>query len=70
MRQRSGGRRHFMGGTRTMSTDAIELMLELGRRVGVRGVPATVIGDQLVPGALPLEEMVRHIDRALAAKNK
>jgi len=53
-----------------MSTDAIELMLELGRRVGVRGVPATVIGDQLVPGALPLEEMVRHIDRALAAKNK
>jgi hypothetical protein len=31
-------------------------------------VPATVIGDELVPGALPLEEMVRHIDRALAKK--
>ena len=44
--------------------------IELGKRVGVRGVPATVIGDELVPGALPLEEMVRHIDRALAAKNK
>jgi RNA polymerase sigma factor (sigma-70 family) len=44
--------------------------LELGKRVGVRGVPATVIGDELVPGALPLEEMVRHIDRALAAKKK
>lgn len=44
--------------------------IELGKRVGVRGVPATVVGDELVPGALPLEEMVRHIDRALAAKNK
>lgn len=44
--------------------------LELGKRVGVRGVPATVIGDELVPGALPLEELVRHIDRALAAKRK
>ena len=44
--------------------------IELGKRVGVRGVPATVIGDELVPGALPLEEMVRHIDRALAAKTK
>jgi RNA polymerase sigma factor (sigma-70 family) len=44
--------------------------LELGKRVGVRGVPSTVIGDELVPGALPLEEMVRHVDRALAAKNK
>ncbi|MGZ3443059.1 MAG: DsbA family protein, partial [Polyangia bacterium] len=44
--------------------------IELGKRVGVRGVPATVIGGELVPGALPLEEMVRHIDRALAAKNK
>jgi protein-disulfide isomerase len=43
--------------------------IELGQRVGVRGVPATVIGDELVPGALPLEEMVRHIDRALAAKH-
>jgi protein-disulfide isomerase len=42
--------------------------MELGKRVGVRGVPATVIGDELVPGALPLEEMVRHIDKALAAK--
>jgi RNA polymerase sigma factor (sigma-70 family) len=44
--------------------------IELGKRVGVRGVPATVIGDELVPGALPLEELVRHIDRALAAKNE
>jgi RNA polymerase sigma factor (sigma-70 family) len=44
--------------------------IALGKRVGVRGVPATVIGNELVPGALPLEEMVRHIDRALAAKNK
>jgi protein-disulfide isomerase len=42
--------------------------LELGRRLGVRGVPATVIGDELVPGAQPLEELVRRIDRALAAK--
>jgi RNA polymerase sigma factor (sigma-70 family) len=44
--------------------------IELGKRVGVRGVPATVIGDELVPGALPVEELVRHIDRALAARNK
>ena len=44
--------------------------IELGNRVGVRGVPATVIGDELVPGALPLEELVRHVERALAARSK
>lgn len=44
--------------------------LALGKRVGVRGVPATVIGDELVPGALPLEERARHVDRALAGQTK
>ena len=44
--------------------------IELGKRAGVRGVPATVIGDELVPGARPLEEMVRHVERALAAQSK
>ena len=44
--------------------------LALGKRVGVRGAPSTVIGDELVPGAQPIEELVRHIDRALAAKAK
>lgn len=44
--------------------------IELGNRVGVRGVPSTVIGDELIPGAQPIEELVRHIDRALVAKHK
>ena len=44
--------------------------IDTAKRLGIRGVPATVIGDQIVPGALPLEEMVRHIDRALAARTR
>jgi predicted DsbA family dithiol-disulfide isomerase len=44
--------------------------IDAAKRLGIRGVPATVIGDEIVPGALPLEEMVRHIDRALATRTK
>ncbi len=34
---------------------------ELAREVGVRGTPAIVIGDELVPGAAPLEVIETHI---------
>jgi protein-disulfide isomerase len=44
--------------------------IEAGKRLGVRGVPAMVIGDDVVTGSMPVEELARHIDRALAARAK
>jgi protein-disulfide isomerase len=44
--------------------------LEAGQRLGVKGVPAMAIGDELVTGSLPIEALVPHIDRALAARGK
>ena len=35
----------------------IQTNLQLARAVGVRGTPAYVIGDQLVPGAMSLDQM-------------
>jgi protein-disulfide isomerase len=43
--------------------------IELAKKLGVTGVPTLVVGDELVVGARPLEELVRHVDRALARKS-
>ena len=42
----------------------IEKSRALAGQVGVSGTPAFVIGDQLFPGALPVEEMKRLIEEA------
>jgi protein-disulfide isomerase len=35
----------------------IQTNLQLARQVGVRGTPAFIVGDQLVPGAMSPEQM-------------
>jgi predicted DsbA family dithiol-disulfide isomerase len=44
--------------------------IDEANRLGIRGVPSTVIGEEVIPGARPLEELVRHVDHALAGKSK
>ena len=45
----------------------IEANLNLAREIGVRGTPAFVIGDALIPGAVPIEEIEARIEQARAA---
>ncbi len=46
---------------RDMQSPSIETQiqsnLQLARQVGVRGTPALIVGDQLVPGAMSLDQM-------------
>jgi RNA polymerase sigma factor (sigma-70 family) len=44
--------------------------IDLGKKLGIQGVPSMIVGDELVVGARPLEELVRVIDKALAARHK
>jgi protein-disulfide isomerase len=44
--------------------DEINRNVELGETIGVRGTPAFVIGDELIPGAIAVEEMQRRIAAA------
>lgn len=47
----------------------IDANLELARVLGIRGTPALVIGDELVPGAVPAEELRRLVDKARGKKS-
>jgi protein-disulfide isomerase len=48
--------------------DSISRNLALGEAIGVRGTPAFVIGDELIPGAISVEEMQKRI--AIARKTE
>lgn len=48
--------------------ESIERNFELGEALGVRGTPAFVVGDELVPGAISGEEMQRRIAAARDAQ--
>jgi protein-disulfide isomerase len=48
--------------------DSISRNLALGEAIGVRGTPAFVIGDELIPGAISVEEMQKRI--AVARKTE
>lgn len=48
----------------TLSTN-----LQLARLVGVRGTPATIIGDELIPCAVPWETLEAVVKEKLAAAN-
>lgn len=51
-----------------MVADSISRNLALGEAIGVRGTPAFVIGDELIPGAISVEEMRKRI--AIARKTE
>ncbi|MGH6928365.1 MAG: DsbA family protein, partial [Dongiaceae bacterium] len=44
--------------------DSINRNLSLGEVLGVRGTPAFVIGDEMIPGAISAEEMQKRITAA------
>ncbi len=44
--------------------DSINRNLSLGEAIGVRGTPAFVIGDQMIPGAISAEDMQKRIAAA------
>ncbi len=45
--------------------DQIQANLQLARQIGVRGTPAFIVGDRLIPGALSPNQM-----RALIAEER
>jgi protein-disulfide isomerase len=46
----------------------IDANLALAGVLGIRGTPALVIGEELVPGAVPVEELRRLVDKARGRK--
>ncbi|HAV1476378.1 DsbA family protein [Enterobacter hormaechei] len=51
------------------SMDTIKTNLQLARLIGVRGTPATVIGNELVPGAVSWEILDKLVKEKLAETN-
>ncbi|MBJ4954668.1 DsbA family protein [Salmonella enterica subsp. enterica serovar Goldcoast] len=51
------------------SEETLSTNLQLARLVGVRGTPATIIGDELIPGAVPWETLEEVVKEKLAAAN-
>lgn len=53
---------------RDMTSPVIERNIQINRRLaealGINGTPGFVIGDEIVPGALPYEELARLIEKA------
>lgn len=47
-------------------TDAIRRTQELAHTLGIRGTPAFVIGEQLIPGAVDLETLKEAVAEARA----
>ncbi|APJ16935.1 TPA: copper resistance protein [Aeromonas hydrophila] len=43
--------------------------LRIGTLLGVQGTPATLIGNQLVPGALPYDELEQLVKAELAKRS-
>jgi protein-disulfide isomerase len=47
----------------------IDSNLAMAQALGIQGTPAMVIGDELVPGAVPLDELRRLVANARASKS-
>jgi protein-disulfide isomerase len=43
--------------------------MELAEQLGVQGTPATLIGDQMLPGAVSYEELETMVKQQLAKAN-
>ncbi len=51
------------------SLETVNTNLQLARLLGVRGTPATIVGDELIPGAVPWEVLDKVVKEKLAAEN-
>lgn len=49
--------------------ETIRTNLQLARLVDVQGTPATIIGDELIPGAVPRDTLEAVVKEKLAAAN-
>ncbi|SMG25138.1 DsbA family protein [Cedecea sp. NFIX57] len=49
------------------SMETLSTNLQLARIVGVQGTPATIIGDEMIPGAVPWETLEEVVKEKLAA---
>lgn len=52
------------------SSETLSTNLQLARLVGVRGTPATIIGDELIPCAVSWETLEEVVKEKLAAANE
>ena len=50
------------------ATEELRSSLKIGTLMGVRGTPATLVGNQLVSGAIPYEELEEIVKAELARK--
>ncbi|MEV3823634.1 DsbA family protein [Aeromonas dhakensis] len=50
------------------ATEELRSSLQIGTLMGVRGTPATLVGNQLVSGAIPYEELEEIVKAELARK--
>lgn len=48
---------------------AIDDNLQLAHALGINGTPAIIVGDQLIPGAMPADALKQLIDQARKPKN-
>lgn len=51
------------------ATEELRNSLRIGTLLGVQGTPATLIGNQLVPGALPYEQLEQLVKAELAKRS-
>ncbi|WP_300002498.1 DsbA family protein [uncultured Cedecea sp.] len=52
------------------SAETLKTNLQLARLVGVQGTPATIIGDEMIPGAVSWEILEEVVKEKLAAANE
>lgn len=53
----------------TQSTDSVKLNLILSQVLGIQGTPATIVGDQLVAGAIAYDDLEALVKEQLAKAN-
>ncbi|MDI9227683.1 DsbA family protein, partial [Serratia bockelmannii] len=51
------------------SMTTLRTNMELAEQLGVQGTPATLIGDQMLPGAVSYEELETMVKQQLAKAN-
>ena len=49
-----------------LSMTTLRTNMELAEKLGVQGTPATLIGDQMLPGAVSYEELETMVKQQLA----
>lgn len=51
------------------SNETLSTNLQLARLIGIQGTPATIVGDELIPGAVSWEVLEEVVKEKLAVAN-